>query len=270
MAEFIEGIDISVYQKAVDQAHWNALAQSQQVAVVGSAHPRPNEYCEGNLERALATGFKAIATYIVVYPGVPSAQTVDVARRMCGRFWDQLAFAAIDCELDGITESQIFGMETAIKAAGLRPVIYTARWWWRDHFANSEAFKHLPLWSAYYDGDKDVDYASAPYGGWTLDNLIGEQYAGSIELAGVTVDRNSFRRDFVLPPEEDDMAYMLVLGRDPAEPGMIYVVYKDSAGHPLWKTHLKDFADMPKLGVTFPVVDMVELRSVGVLPTRHV
>ena len=70
--------------------------------------------------------------------------------------------------------------------------------------------------------------------------------------------------------EEDDMAYTLVLGRDPAEPGMIYVVYKDSAGHPLWKTHLKDFADMPKLGVTFPVVDMVELRSVGILPTRHV
>mgnify|MGYP001619625841 FL=1 len=63
--------------------------------------------------------------------------------------------------------------------------------------------------------------------------------------------------------QEDDMAVTLVLGRDPAEPALIWVVYKDSAGHLLWKTHLKSFADMPKLGVDFPILYMPELRSVG-------
>ena len=39
-----------------------------------------------------------------------------------------------------------------------------------------------------------------------MDDVIAEQYAGTVQLAGVTVDRNSFRKDFVQPEEELDMA----------------------------------------------------------------
>ena len=196
---WIEGIDVSVWQGSILEGSWKALWDAgQRVAVVGSAHPRPNTYAHDNLERAKRQGF-TLATYAVVYAGVPSAQTIATAKQMCGSFWSELAFVGVDCETPDITEAQIHGMVTAIEAEGLRPVIYTARWWWRDHFGDSQAFKHLPLWNAYYDSDPDIDFPSTAYGGWTLEKVIGEQYAGSVNLAGVTVDRNSFLKEFVMP-----------------------------------------------------------------------
>src|SRR3990167_6379593 len=125
MADFIECIDISVFQGNVPQATWDALyAQGQRVACIGSAHPRPNTWAEANLERAERAGMVP-ATYIVVYPSVPSANTVAVAKQSCGGVWSRLAFAAIDCETDGITEAQIFGMEEALRRENQKPIIYT-------------------------------------------------------------------------------------------------------------------------------------------------
>lgn len=199
MSDFIQGVDVSVYQGAILEGSWQALYDAhQRVAVVGAAHPRPNTYCLGNLERANRVGF-IIASYAVVYPGVPSAATIETAKRMCGSFWSELSFVAIDCETDGITESQIFGMEEALRRENQRPILYTAHWFWHGRFGNSQAFRHLPLWNAYYDQEPDIDFAKAPYGGWTLEDVVGEQYAGTTQLAGVTVDRNSFRADFVQP-----------------------------------------------------------------------
>ena len=217
MTHWVEGVDISVYQGAIWQSSWDALyAQGQRLAVIGSAHPRPNTFALENLRRAKQAGF-ILATYAVVYPSVPSAQTVDVAKRMCGEFWPQLSFVGIDCETEGITEAQIFGMETAIRAAELRPLMYTGGWFWKPKMADSQAFNHLPLWTANYRSPPESD--SVPlYGGWTKNSLVGHQWAGSVQLAGVTVDRNNFRRDFVQggqpmpqPPSDADRLHALVL-----------------------------------------------------------
>jgi len=199
MAEWVEGIDVSVYQGAILQPSWDALyASGQRVAVVGSAHPHPNAYTSGNLSRAEAAGF-VLATYVALSPGLTGATVVETGRQQCGPHWDKLAFVAVDCELNGITVAQIKQAVERVGALGQRPVIYTAHWWWVGHFGDKQDFKHVPLWNAYYDQQPDVDFAKLPYGGWTLDKVIGEQYAGSVQVDGVTVDRNSFRKDFVVP-----------------------------------------------------------------------
>jgi len=196
MSDWVQGIDVSRYQGAILQPQWEALyAAGQRVAVVGSAHPSPNPHAEGNLARAEAAGF-ILATYAVVWPGLPSGTTIQVAKQMCGRFWDNLSFVGIDCETDGITEAQIYGMEQAILAEGLRPIMYTGQWWWQGHFGDSQAFKHLPLWTANYRTPPNSD-AVPLYGGWGREQLIGHQWAGTVSLAGVTVDRNNFLRDFI-------------------------------------------------------------------------
>ena len=199
----IPGLDISIYQGLVPEATWRCFYQDgQRIAVVGAAHPKPNPYAAGNFTNAERAGFRHFATYAALYPGVPGNGTIQVSKAMCGGgYWPRLSFVAVDCETDGITKEQIAAAVAAVQAENLRPVIYTARWWWRDHFGNPTDFKHLPLWNAYYDSDPDVDFPSNPYGGWT--GVMGEQYAGTVTLCGVGVDKNSFDEAFI---EEDDMA----------------------------------------------------------------
>jgi len=66
--------------------------------------------------------------------------------------------------------------------------INTGAWWWADFTANTEAFAHLPLWSAYYDNEPDIDFAQLPYGGWRAPAI--EQYQGTVETCGLNTDRN--------------------------------------------------------------------------------
>jgi GH25 family lysozyme M1 (1,4-beta-N-acetylmuramidase) len=204
MTIYIQGIDISIYQGEVPYAKWAELySLGQRVACVGSWHGlNGNPYAEGNLERADAAGF-SIATYVALNAG-DGRRAVTEGQNHCGRMWDKVGWVGVDCEIDGITSRIITDAVNTVLSYGKRPVIYTARWWWKGHFGNSQDFKHLPLWNAFYDQDPDIDFATASYGGWTLDKVMGEQYTGSTELAGITVDKNSFRKDFI--EEDKDMA----------------------------------------------------------------
>ena len=203
----IPGLDISIYQGLVPEATWRCFYQDgQRVAIVGAAHPKPNPYAAGNFANAERAGFRHFATYAALYPGVPGRGTIQVAKAMCGGYWPRLSFVAVDCETDGITKGQIHEAVGEVQGEGKRPVIYTARWWWRDHFGNPTDFKALPLWNAYYDSDPDIDFATAPYGGWA--GVMGEQYAGTVTLCGVGVDKNSFDEAFI---EEDDVTKEEVL-----------------------------------------------------------
>ncbi len=283
----IDLIDISVYQGDVPLPTWSALyAAGQRVACIGSAHPRPNSYAEANLGRAQTAGM-ALATYIVVWPGVPSANTVQVAKQCCGRFWPKLTFAAIDCEEDGITEAQIFGMETALKAEGQRPIIYTGGWWWgtddyAGHFNNSHAFKHLPLWAANYSVPPGG--AVPLYGGWTQESLVGHQYAGTVEIPGVnypspgnpaemiglSVDRNVFRKDFIYPapPQEEENTDMQMpiwayaKDKPASAPFRTYLLYAER-GVGLFKDYVKtpnDHYALEGAGMTLIPMDVAHLK----------
>lgn len=202
MSKWIQGIDLSVYQGDIPQATWDALADAgQEVAVVGSWHGlSANPYAERNLERADRTGM-AIATYVALNSG-NGAAAVHSGLDACGAMEPKLRFVALDCEIDGITDDIIESALALVENQGHRPVIYTARWWWQGHYGDRTTFSYLPLWNAYYDADPDIDFPHASYGDWGLGQLMGEQFTGSTELVGVTVDRNTFRQEFI---EGDDM-----------------------------------------------------------------
>lgn len=196
------GIDISRYQGRVGRATWADLyAHGERVAMVGSEHGwLQNEWAEANLLYAEAAGHVP-ATYAALAPRRRGADTIASAKAACGSVWPRLNFVAIDCEVTGISLEQIADAEAAIRAEGLRPALYTARWWWVGHFGDPHDFRHLPLLSAWYDGDKDIDFHTAPYGGWTVADLICEQWAGTVPYCGIMVDRDSFRTSFIY--EED-------------------------------------------------------------------
>ena len=202
----MKAIDISMYQRHPGESWWRRVfADGWELAIVGSWHGiSANPDAERNLLEAKAAGFR-IATYVALNAG--SGRTaVRNGRQACGRAWHGLVFVAIDCETDGITAPIISEAIDEVKRDGLRPIIYTAHWWWNGHFGDPDGFRHMPLWSAAYDLDPTLALSPA-YGGWTDAELIGKQYDGSTEnrhpmLHGVEVDKNTFDRNFV---EEDDM-----------------------------------------------------------------
>ena len=203
----VRAIDISMYQRHPGEGWWRRVfADGWELAIVGSWHGlSANPDAERNLLEAKAAGFR-IATYVALNAG--SGRTaVRNGKQACGRAWDDLVFVAIDCETDDITAPIISEAIDEVKRNGLRPIIYTANWWWNGHFGNPRNFRHMPLWSAGYDLDPTLSLSPA-YGGWTEAELVGKQYDGSTEdrhpmLHGVEVDKNTFDRDFI---EEGDMA----------------------------------------------------------------
>ena len=77
--------------------------------------------------------------------------------------------------------------------------IYTGCWWWKPNtgdYAGSDICS-LPLWLANYNSP---DFNPIPHvtGGWTQDLLYMWQYAGSVVVADLNVDRN-----LILEPNMD-------------------------------------------------------------------
>jgi len=230
MAEFVQGVDLSVYQGRVDQSVWDAMAaDGQRVAVVGSWHgSTQNPYAEGNLLRARRAGMEP-STYVMMRGGLDGGVAVDLARAACGSEWGHIRAVAIDAELDGTTKATIRQGLARARELGKRTCVYTGRWWWVGHFGNPTDFKDEKLWYAFYDGDPDIDFASAPFGGWTLDDVVGEQYIGTVGYHGTEVDRNSFNSEFWIDAEEeeegDDMAYPLAFVKTVApNPNKTYMI----------------------------------------------
>jgi hypothetical protein len=89
------------------------------------------------------------------------------------------------------------------------------------------------LWNALYHEDPEIEYSRRPYGGWSLHDVVGEQYMDTVEFHGLVMDRNTFRRDFVAPAtvlpalEEDDMAAFVKLSpaqADPNDPDRVWAI----------------------------------------------
>ncbi len=72
----------------------------------------------------------------------------------------------------------------------IRPHIYSGRWYWDSRMIgiNHYAADGRWLWNSWYDDDPDPD--GLPYGGWTVEQLAIEQYAGTSIVCGQSVDKN--------------------------------------------------------------------------------
>lgn len=201
-----QGIDLSVYQGAVLAGSWRAMAgDGVKVAVVGSWHgTRGNQYAAGNLARASLAGL-TIATYIAINGSHPGEVHVALGRAGCLSGWADLSFAAIDVEVQGVTEEILDRALLRVEELGGRPAIYTGRWFWNwwalslghlpglDRPGGVSRYAQYPLWAAYYNGVPTLDVPL--YGGW--ERAVGHQYAGTTPGYGTKVDRNVFDAEWV-------------------------------------------------------------------------
>lgn len=208
----IKGLDLSF---AEPPAYWWRVRRAGgyeamvQDAWTGRVSPAATER---NLRRAREAG---IATNAYTVTNLSSGvTTVERAKAACGAEWEHIVVCAIDVEVTGIAAAtMIQHVKEALahaRALGKRTCVYTARWFWMAHMGNTGVFRNEPLWNAFYDSDPDIDFPSAPYGGWGLSKVVGEQFQGTTDLAGHKVDLNTFKESFWLADKrrEGDVAYI--------------------------------------------------------------
>lgn len=208
----MKGVDLSgpsTGNKEVPVAAFQAMKQDRTgIAVIG-AWDGLAQYAaaEATAKNATTAGLLT-AGYTALTPSVKGDMAVNIAYAAFGMEAQHLEFMAIDAEIYGITNIHIDAAEKRILALGMRPIIYTAPWFWNDPrgMNGSTAFAGLPLWNAHYDGNPDVNFQNAPYGGWVLKKLAGEQYTGTTTYCGVSVDMNTFSDDFLLGAPQNPLA----------------------------------------------------------------
>ena len=156
---------------------------------------------ETNLRNARLAGL-IVAGYANASPPTwwPLATQVMVTRNNAGGEWATLKRVAIDVEIPGITLARTEELADALEAEGKDAgVLYTARWFWTGHMGNSQDSRWLrwKLWAAQYDGLETMGNLTM-FGPWP--DIVGKQYAGTVQLDGHAVDLNTFV-DF----EEEEM-----------------------------------------------------------------
>ncbi len=162
-----------------------------------------------NLRNARLAGFRT-AGYANASP--PDWWSIHIQmgniKANAGLEWKHINDLVIDAEIPGITQARVMELADGLEAVGkVCDVLYTARWFWVGHMGNTKeiAWRRFRLWSAHYDWNPDIDFGDNPYGPWSLAEVIGEQYQGSTNVAGGTIDLNTFKDSWMAPPEEDDM-----------------------------------------------------------------
>lgn len=107
-----------------------------------------------------------------------------------GEEWQHLERVWVDCEVEGILIEQIRGALALVREAGKETGIYTAHWFWAGHLGDPTDFSDESLWNAFYDQDPDLDFDDLPYGGWTPEKVLMEQYQGTTNIEEIEVDLN--------------------------------------------------------------------------------
>lgn len=188
-----------------DQEAQDMIAQGIELIIVGTGHPNgAGTYARQQAETWLRNGGKHLDAYIYLYMAWEAdqqvAQGLGTLQGLPVRMW---WLDAEDVESQGLTPEQrvAFLHDCLDNMGGLNVGIYTGRWWWVPNMADSTEFSHLPLWNSWYDGDPDTD--GVPYGGWT-DSLI-EQYEGTTNICGQSVDLNYAKNLELLQAEEEEM-----------------------------------------------------------------
>lgn len=166
---------------AIDVSHWaGAFARSKLAAaqaagatklIVGTQR---QDIATAQIDHAKALGME-VEAYVYIYFASNPAERVrrDLTwLRAAGvsRLW-------IDAEdtVPGFTQDEyVAGIRGAVEAAGSACAgIYTGGWWWKPRTGDSDAFKHLPLWAAQYDGIADLSRVTL-FGSWS--SMAMKQY----------------------------------------------------------------------------------------------
>ena len=149
-----------------------------------------------NLWGASAAGY-AIGPYTVVNmrPGAFAAQK---AEQVCAGLWPLVSKVAIDVEVS-TTEPIIYDACLETERLGKEPYIYSGFGSWRKALGSNVVSPRLHkwrIWNSYYDYDPDIDFWRYPWGGFSLEDLIGEQFQGTTTILGKEFDLSIVDADF--------------------------------------------------------------------------
>jgi hypothetical protein len=213
------GIDLSFSSCSLAQARalLNSGDPPYRIAVqnlwTGASRPGVRE---ANLRNLKAAGF-IIAGYTVVNAS-QGANCVNIARDgIPADLWNDLACLFIDVEVDGTQKHHVDAAVDRADSMGKGRCVYTAHWFWHGRMGNPAKPPNTMLWNAFYDDAGDIDFPRAPYCGWTVPELCGEQYTNSHLEHGVEIDSNTFDLDFfqhapTQPPAEAEDGDMRIIG----------------------------------------------------------
>ncbi len=146
----------------------------------------------------------------------PLSVQMNHIRENIGSEWAMTRKLFMDVEIAGTTLERAAELADALMIEGKEcEICYSARWFDEANghiFSDPRWSQRFPnLWNAFYDADPDLDFASAPYGLWTIQDIIGEQYEGTVWLDGIQVDMSEFviniwqEEDDEMTPEESAM-----------------------------------------------------------------
>lgn len=156
------------------------------------ANNQLKQVAEANLLDAIAEG-QTVGGYINTSPWFTPEVSLRNAKLNAGDAWGKLQVVANDVEITEKlpVEEQVKKTCELIEAEGKRCPIYSAYWYWVVRLGNPQWpwLRYRAIWPAYYDQEPDIDFAAAPWGPWTVDDVVGEQYQGTTDvLAGDPIE----------------------------------------------------------------------------------
>ena len=231
------GVDVSGHQRGAGLIHWPEVAAAgQQFAFVKATEGEGwvNEHYLEDIHAAHAAGL-LVGTYHYARPAGD-------ARRQAAHYAATLAAApqhslppVLDIEvnedLDPARLQQWVGefLAETERLTGRTPMIYTYRYFWREHMADTDAFTRHPLWLAAYQNQ-----VPEPVGGWahltfwqrsetgrvpgidgdvdlnlfngTASQLDGFVAGNDVDLGGVLADVTAPENDILATLEDDNAA----------------------------------------------------------------
>lgn len=136
------------------------------------------EHAQAQIASAQSCGC-SVGGYVWLYAGIPAQQQVDDALSL---YVPPVLWLDVEPYTDGScpTAAEIHAAVDYCQTVGQRVGIYTGKWVW-DQQGYPSAWRHLPLWTADYNGDADLDHVTL-YGGWT--------FASSKQWTSTPVDQN--------------------------------------------------------------------------------
>ncbi len=190
----VKGIDISKWQGNVD---WNAVAaDGVEFAFVRVSHGINtfDQYFDQNWANARAAGLR-VGVYQYFEPGQDASDQADLLLEHMGALQPGDLPPVIDVESHGglsaaTVAARVTEWVQRVEAAtGVKPIIYTGRYFWQD-YVKSSAFADYPLWIAHYTNG--CPNLPSQWSDWTF-----HQYTDSGSTDGVdgNTDTNRFNGD---------------------------------------------------------------------------
>jgi hypothetical protein len=194
MTVILRGIDTSFDDVSLEEARRIREAGFEvawQCLWTGAQQPPPRVT---NLRNYMNAGM-----IVMGYASLPQNATDGVRHMDAGRagvpddIWAALVRVAVDVELTGIMQAAIRQAIDRLVAVGKSlKTIYTSWNVWVNYLGNPTTFTDCDLINAWWDEDEDRDFDHHPYGGWTPEQVIAEQYTGGSDVLGVYADKDVF------------------------------------------------------------------------------